>query len=65
MKEFTSLRAMNFQTLQKIFDLSSTLIRFELKCVTLSTDKDMANGAAFLKKELAKGIPMLSRMVFD
>ena len=50
---------MNFQTLQKIFDLSSTLIRFELKCVTLSTDKDMANGAAFLKKEIAKGIPML------
>ena len=39
--------------------MSSTLIRFELKCVTLSTDKDMANGAAFLKKEIAKGIPML------
>ena len=43
------------QTLQNIFDLSATLIRFELKCVVLDTDEDLTSGAALLKREIEKG----------
>ena len=43
------------QTLQNIFDLSSTLIRFELKCVVLDTEEDPTSGAALLKREIEKG----------
>ena len=43
------------QTLQNIFDLSATLIRFELKCVVLDKEEDLKSGAALLKREIRKG----------